>query len=421
MEIEVARRLHIAAPEGVAVYADATYARSGGPSMAEFVRHATMHVQPDGSKHYYPHRLFRRRSTDNGRTWSEDPDLQTLSPDRLHEPQVYSLNTILDPADEVLIYLYFTHEMDVEEGAFTRGNRAQRTQRTYYQLSHDGGATWTDPVQIVDSRREYGPDNWAPGVVYGTQGARASGQHLFLPDGTLVIGFDIMQPEQPASFPAGIGSYYIETIYAQARLSADRQSLDWRFGEPIAVEYPQSVVGCCEAALAWLGGTRLYNTMRCQGSEPHGIYSVRYTTVSDDGGLTWTKPSPLVYDDGETVWTPASVHQFYRASSSGKTYVLANILPEPVYGQTPRYPLSIAEFDTGRLCVIRDTVRVIQDLPEGAPDSRRYTNFGMYEDRETGELVLLMPEQPRDVDFAAMTSPEDFTSDCLEFRIRIVN
>ncbi len=420
MNLELSKSIHLPAPEGITVYADATYARAEGASMVEFVRHATMHVGDGGAKHFYPRRLSRRRSTDNGRSWVDDPDVQTLTPDRLHEPQIYALSTILDAENDILIFLYFTHEMDLGEAAFARGNRAQRTQRTFYQLSHDGGATWSDPVQVIDSRSGYDETNWAPGVVYGTQGAR-SGRHVFLPNGTLVIGFDIMQPDQPKSFPPGMGGYYIETIYAQAEFSADHRSLDWRFGDPIAVEFPGSVVGCCEASLAWLGGTRLFNTMRCQGSEAHGIQSVRHTTVSDDGGLTWSGPRPLVYDDGETVWTPASVHQFYRNSSSGKTYVLANFLPGPVYGQTPRYPLGIAEFDTEQLCVVRDTVRVIQDLPEGAPKSRRYTNFGMYEDRETGELVLLMPEQPRDIEFQDMTRPSDFTSDCIEFRIRILD
>jgi len=125
------------------------------------------------------------------------------------------------------------------------------------------------------------------------------------------------------------------------------------------------------------------------------------------------------YDDGSTVWTPASVHRFFPSSKTGKSYVIANILPGPVYGQTPRYPLTIAEFDTNRLCVRRDTVQVIQGLPEGAPKSRRYTNFSMYEERGTGDLVLLMPEEPKKVEFEERTRPEDMEADCIEFRVRL--
>ena len=134
--------------------------------------------------------------------------------------------------------------------------------------------------------------------------------------------------------------------------------------------------------------------------------------------MTWSEPAPAVYDDGTTVWTPSSPHLFFVSSVNGKTYVLANFLPGPVYGQTPRYPLSIAEFDTERACVLRDTIEVIQDLPEGAPESRRYTNFSMYEDRETGELVLQMPEQPKKMGFEEMTRPEDFESDNIQWRVK---
>lgn len=418
-EIDVTRNIHISAPTGAAVYATPTYARASGVEMIEDVRYAAMHVKPDGSPHYYAKRIYRRRSPDNGQTWTDAGELHRADPEDVSEVQRNDLATILDPADDILIYLYMTHEVDLNEGPFTRGNRIQRTQRTFYRLSHDGGRTWTGARQVIDERDPYDETNWAPGVTYGAQGARSSGQWVFLPDGTLVIGYDVMQPDQPPGFPPGISSYYINTIYAQARLASDRQTLDWRFGDMIEVNYPKSMVGCCEAALAWLGGERLFNTMRCQGNEAHGINSIRYTTFSEDGGMNWTEPAPLVYEDGGTVWTPASPHRFHMSTKTGRTYVLANILPGPVYGQTPRYPLTIAEFDTDRLCVLRDTVQVIQDLPEGAPESRRYTNFSMYEERGSGDLILQMPEQPKDVEFEAMTKPEDFTADCIRFRIEI--
>ena len=418
MKIDVSRKIHIAAPEDAAVYANPTYAKASGVSLIEDVQHEAMHVKPDGSKHYYAKRLYRRRSEDNGATWSEEKELQKIGPDQLEGTQRHSLGIILDPIHNVLINLFFTHEVDLEEGVFSIGNLIQRTQRTYYQLSRDGGRNWTEPRQVIDSRPEYNETNWAPGVVYGVQGARAAGQHVFLPDGTLVIFLDVMQPEKPSSFPEKDAGYYITTFYAQGRLTENRDTVEWRFGEPISVEFPNSTMGCCEQVLAWLGGTRLFNTMRCQGSEKYSIYSTRYTTLSEDGGITWSDPVPLAYDDGNTVWTSTSPHQFFPSPETGKTYVIANILPGPVHRQRPRYSLAVAEFDTERLCVLRDTVQVIQDLPWGAPESCGYTNFGMYAERGSGDLILLMPEQPKKMDFEDMTRPEDFESDCIEFRIR---
>ena len=79
----------------------------------------------------------------------------------------------------------------------------------------------------------------------------------------------------------------------------------------------------------------------------------------------------------------------------------------------------MAELDTRRLCILKDTVTVIQDLPPGAPKAgdpkkgklgRRYSNFGHYVDRKTGEFVLLVAEEPR-------VTWDDYWSDTIRFRI----
>ena len=416
MSISVERKLHIASPTNAAVYASLVYARSTGVEIVEVVRQEACYFQ-DEVMHPYTERIYRRRSMDNGRTWEDDAELYRGEPGGQDKWKMHLLSTILDEQNDLLIQMYFTHRVDPNEPPYARGSSNQRTQRTYYQLSRDGGRSWTDPEQVIDCRSEYDETNWAPGVTYEVQGCRASGQHVFLPDGSFSIGFDIMQPEQPPGFPEGLRTYYINTMYARARLN-ESGSLDWHFGDMIEVDYPKSMIGCCEPGLASLGGERLYNSMRCQGNEAYNIYATRYTTVSEDGGMTWSAPTPAVYDDGETAWSPASPNLFFVSSVTEKTYVLANFLPGPVYGQMPRYPLSIAEFDTDGACVVRDTLEVIQDLPEGAPETRRYTNFSMYEDRETGELVLQMPEQPKLMGFEEMTKPEDFVSDNVQWRIR---
>jgi len=418
--LHVERELHIPAPEGDAVYSHGCYTSAKGLSLLEVVRHEAMHVAADGERHFYSRRIYRRRSEDNGRSWAEEPDEQRKDSRRLAGLHRDPPAIIPDQRNDLLISLFCTYEVDPAEPMFAIGNLMQRTRRTFYQLSRNGGHTWSKPRQVIDARSGYDETNWAPGISCGTTGGHASGQAVFLPDGTLVMGFDVMHSEAPTQpgAPRDL-SYYLTVVYGQARLSRDGTALEWRFGDMIAVEFPKSAVGCCEPALAHLGGARLLNTMRCQGYESRGIYSTRYTTVSEDGGLTWGEPTPLAYDDGETVWTPASVHAFFPSSATGKTYLVANILPGPVYHQTPRYPLAIAEFDTGRLCILRDTVQVIQDLPKGAPAERRYTNWGMYEERGSGDLILTMPEQPKLMDFSAMSRAEDFTADCIRFRVRL--
>ena len=419
MRIQVSRGTYIQAPRDAAVSAASTYTAASGASMLETVRHAAMHVGEDGSKHYFDKRIYRRRSPDNGVSWRDEADLYSAGAEGMQSEQRHYLSLLRNPVHDFLIELFFTYVVDFEEGPFDRGTSLQRTQRTYYRISRDEGRRWGTPRQVIDERAVYDESHWAPGVTYGTQGARAAGQPVFLPDGTLVVGFDIMQPGKPASFPEQDKGYYITTIYAQARPNADLSELSWRFGDEIEVDFPRSTVGCCEQALLWLGDETLFNTMRCQGSEKHGIHSARFTTLSRDAGMSWSQPQPLRYDDESTVWTPASPHRFISSSATGKTYVVANFLPGPVFGQVPRYPLSIAVFDRASCRVVRGSIRVLQDLPEGAPSSRRYTNFDLYEERGSNDLILTMPEQPKHIDFDKMTRPEDFEADCIRLRVHL--
>ena len=153
--------------------------------------------------------------------------------------------------------------------------------------------------------------------------------------------------------------------------------------------------------------------MSCWPSEVQGgwpgvpLYSRR--KVVRGRPATWSAPT---CERTSTVWVPAAPSIFFESPLSGKAYWVANILPEPVYGSYPRCPLTIAELDREGLCILRHTVRTIQDMPQDAPERRRYSNFGGYVDRLTGEFVLTMPEEPR-------ISREDYTADAIRYKIAL--
>ena len=195
----------------------------------------------------------------------------------------------------------------------------------------------------------------------------------------------------------------------------------WEANAGITVPESVSSTGPCEPDLLSLGGERVFTTMRTQGIPGKKVPTTRQCALSTDGGRTWSKPEPLKYDDGTPVWVPAAISVFERDPASGRVFWFANIQPGPVYGQIPRYPLTMAEFDTKRLCILKDSVTIIQDLPPNAPKAgdpkkgelgRRYSNFGHYVDRRTGEIVLLVAEEPR-------VTWDDYWSDCIRFRIRV--
>jgi len=420
--IDVQREPYITAPEGDAVYSWPLYTGATGATMLESVFHEAAHFTGEERRRIgYARRIYRRRSVDNGATWQEiSPDLFNGRPERMAGTQMYLRGLHRDPVSGVLIGLHSTYEIDLSQPQFGLGNSISRTYRAWYQLSRDGGATWDEPRQIIGEGAPYDEFHWGPGLQYGDTGGVVEGQSLWLEDGTWLLPCMRMHPTAPPEDTSERATeLYATMVSLRGRLSDDGREFTWTFGEPIVVPYPKAAGGCSEPATAKVSDNRILTTLRCQGDEAAGIYSTRYTALSHDGGITWSDPEPLCYDDGRIVWTPASVHQFFVSSVTGKTYLLANILDAPVYAQMPRYPLAIAEFDTQSCRVRRDTVQIIQDLPPGAPEERRYTNWGSYEDRFTWELVLTMPEQPKYMDFSAMRNDEDYTADCIRIRVRL--
>jgi hypothetical protein len=390
-----------------------TYTGVDGVSLLETVTSETLHWVDDDDGRTSLDACYDgtwlRRSEDKGRSWTDEGDKVRFDTDRTEE-QLLPSGMTLDESSDTLV-------------RFLQGQRADRTcygyinqgaYRVFYSISKDDGATWSDAVPIIDRREGYDEDRWGPELDYGTRGAILNGDScVWLPDGSLLApltGYERLDGTKP---------WYFRIVCARGTWNAERTALSWEFGSYFEVGLDKATSGCCEPAVTRLGDGRLFMTTRCQGGEAQDLYSTRYSTVSADDGMTWSTPEPLAYDDSAPVWTPASSSVFVESARRDPTYWLGNILEAPVHGQTPRYPLKVAVFDRDRGCLVRDSVRLIQDRPDGAHEHVRYTNFGSYEDRETGHLVITLPEQYRHRGWDEMETPEQFAADCVKYTVEL--
>ena len=115
----------------------------------------------------------------------------------------------------------------------------------------------------------------------------------------------------------------------------------------------------------------------------------KYFSISADGGRTLSPVAEWKYDDGTSFYSPSSYHRMLR-HSNGKLYWFGNISATAPEGNSPRYPLVIAEVDEDKAALKRATVTAIDDRMPGQPADMQLSNFSVLENRETHGIELYL-------------------------------
>jgi hypothetical protein len=409
--LKVTKELHLAAPRPkVSVYAwGQCYTAASGTELIETVRLEARNPKPGSNTFaYYTPEAYQRLSKDNGRTWrSIGSPYREEDPSR---PGVYEYppHFYLDPDNGALVKFILTYEHRPEWNhveSFSDAGTYGRSQRLFYQVSHDRARTWEPLRQVIARGDGFDSAHWGPGLYFGrTGGQYGVGPILKSADGSILHAIVVNLFD---------GNRY-QSGFIRGRWTTAGDALDWEFSSLIRMTDKQSSQGCCEPAPALMADGRIFVSLRCCGDRQGRTFpSLKYWVLSEDGGRTFSEPRPLTYEDGAPVWSPSSMAAVWRAPANGRHYWIGNILDAPTYDAYPRYPLCAAELLPERGMLVRASVTVLDTKPADlAEPRRRYTNFGMYEDRETRELVLTMPEQPR-------TDWADFTADCYRYRLNV--
>jgi len=165
-----------------------------------------------------------------------------------------------------------------------------------------------------------------------------------------------------------------------------------------------------EAAIAELRDGRVLVAYR--GSNTAETPGRKWYAVSNDGGMTLSKVQELKSDDGTRFYSPSSYHRMLRNSVTGRLYWIGNICRNPPSGNSPRYPLVIAEVDEDMPALKRSTVTVIDDrLPSDSRDLQ-LSNFSLIENRRTRCFELFLT---RIGERALMRGPDKDVYPCREF------
>jgi len=389
---------------GVGVHAASYYTRASGLELLSLHSLISRSDTQDAA--------VARWSPDNGRTWGDPVVIATgeRRPEGMWRRHVRG--GYADPFNG----RYF----DVwTEGVLPSDNPLEGLKHwvLYYAISSDGGRSFGPATQIIQSGPEFSADHPLPGIWRGRNGVMLGDltcRPVSRADGALLLPCQLTPLGPDGSYHNPGGGY---TFHDSAILAGTWQpdgTLAWELTGVIKGDPVVSTRGFVEPTIEWLANDRLLMVMRGSNDARPALPGHRWIAISADGGRSFDQPRPWTWEDGSAFFSPSSCSQLL-AHPNGRLYWLGNICAENPRGNSPRYPIVIAEVNRDTGALRRSTVTVIDDLRPGESPRLFLSNFMARVDRETGHIHLHLSRLLAH----SHESKPDFTGDALLYRLAV--
>ncbi|RJS85664.1 exo-alpha-sialidase [Candidatus Bathyarchaeota archaeon] len=326
--------------------------------------------------------LFKERfSPDNGLSWSQPVEIREFKSSRGSGGvwRCCEISLFLDEKTDTLLRFF-------GKGFYPDDVPKMARPYLFYQVFDRNKKAWSSPREV---KGEADSGEVFPGVEEGSLSISCS-YPIRTRYGKILVPAQVKFIDENGNirfpFPNYFSPFY-EPIVLLGELY--KGEVYWEAGEKVSID-PNVSCRLCEPTVAELSDGRL--VMICRGD--NGAFPQRpgykWLSMSDDGGYRWTPPRPLTFTGGERLYSPSSCSYLFRSRKTGKLYWIANVLDRNPVGNRPRYPLVISEFDEEELAVVKESMFTIDDRGPGEPETVQLSNFRCYQDRVTGDLVLLM-------------------------------
>ncbi len=267
--------------------------------------------------------------------------------------------------------------------------------KMWYRVTTDGGETWSELRPLVAEGDEFSPMHPNPYVWIGRNGfCYASIPPLLrMSNGEILMPFYFAPVDEEGNYYNPLNAYTFGYVaVAIGRWNEAGDDLIWTVSDAITISERQSARGFSECAVIELSepGHILMVMRGSNRPDPWGdMPPVKWRTLSTDYGRTWSEPEPFTYSDGAPFMSPSSCSAFIRSAVTGKVYWVGNISRIIPDGNSPRYPLVIAELDEETLGLRRETVTIVDDRGPNDPPELQLSNFKLIEDPATGHILIL--------------------------------
>lgn len=328
-----------------------------------------------------------RWSTDNGRTWTKFVPLKPSSNVVSNGVTVWEGGGAgtYDPASGLLVDMWLRQIA----GGGVYNNFS------YFRLSGDLGKTWTTPKQLrYEAGEPFDPDQPVkPGFLRNNQGYTGN-NILRHSNGTLIHCLAHAKAAGDGQNEKRV--WKMGSLCFIGKWDTAANDYQWTAGKPVEVSPEVSSRGLMEPEAAELKDGRVLVVWR--GSNTGKTPGRRWFSLSSDGGKTLSPVQEWKYDDGSPYYCPSSFHRMIRHSVSKKLYWIGNICATPPSGNSPRYPLVIAEVEETIPALKKKTVTVIDDRRPGQGAGIQFSNFSLLENRETHALELHLTTYGQEAD-----------------------
>jgi hypothetical protein len=323
-----------------------------------------------------------RWSTDNGRTWSDFQPVQPSNKVSYGGVRVWEGESVsaYDPGSASLVQLWL-RQIEVK-GVYHNF--------TYARTSADQGRTWSEPNQLCYEEGDaFDPKEPLKARFLNHNEGYPGNNVLVRSDGTLVVC--LAHANAPGDAGNNSRLWRMGSICFLGKRDIGTNTMQWTAGAWVEISPEVSARGLMEPEVAELRDGRLLVVWRGSNKGWDGTTAKapgrKFHSLSNDGGRTLSVPAEWKYDDGSSFYSPSSIHRMIRHSATGRLYWLGNLCATPPSGNSPRYPLVIAEVDEAKAALKRDTVTAIDDRQVGQGEIQ-FSNFPLIEDRLTHDLVL---------------------------------
>ena len=407
----VDRSVFLSTPaSNIAVLGATNYIHSDGDELLSMHKHMSRSDTADVG--------YKRWSTDGGKTWSEPVVWPCAFDAEGGQGRRQSRGGFVDPGTGRFVSVWTVGVLPTDNPL--EGFK-QWTLR--YSVSDDG-----DRTQLVDEQIIHAPDengntydavHHLPGVTVGRNCAMI-GDYTQRPmtrsDGVILMPIQV-SPTGPDGYYHNPGRGY---TYTDCQLLMgtwqDDGRLAWRASDRIAGDPEKTSRGLIEPTIAELPGDRLLMVMR-GSNDSADMHGWRWIAISNDGGQTWDQPRPWTYTDGGSFHSPSSCSQLVL-HPSGRLFWVGNLCEQNPLGNSPRYPIVIAEVDMKTGLLIRESVTSLDDRQPGESERLTLSNFLVRVERGSGDLLLHLSRlfaDPKDT-----ANGNVFHADAMLYRIELV-